>query len=108
MATLLQNAVRVRLIHSYQAVLMALRSKHGIGSSSATIGKMTGLSNALVGFSKKELFKAGLIEERKPLRDQRVTKLYLTEDGQAASEELWELIRGMAGISEAYRDREPS
>jgi DNA-binding MarR family transcriptional regulator len=103
---LLKTAIKQDLLQARSAVLLTLHSRHGLGLTSSEVGALTGISQALLSYTKKELSGAGYVEAHQPFRDQRVSKLYLTAAGKEKAEELRTHLCGLARMLETHWNRQ--
>jgi DNA-binding MarR family transcriptional regulator len=104
---IVKEAVSTRLLHSYQALLVIMHSKHGIGYQPSELSRMTGMSLAAIGYAKRELLAGGLAEERHPYRDRRGVRIYLTDEGKKEAALLWTAIEKLASVAAPYYVRKP-
>ena len=83
----IQNLHSSRLITAPVAVLLALRTPDGSGKMAAELAEITGSSASLVSMTVNGLEKNGaLVERRFPLRDGRLVKIYLTDEGRTRAD----------------------
>lgn len=83
-----------------QMILLLLGNDRGHGWKQADLTKSTGYGHASVGMAKDALVKAGMVTEQFPHRDKRVTRVYLTDTGKAASRNMWAAVTALSHLSE--------
>lgn len=81
-----QAAAEEGLFSGQQHIILLL--KHNEGLTIGQVAEATGVAVATASVSIKRMEKAGFVERRADEKDARLTKLYLTERGKAAPENI--------------------
>ena len=87
-----------RIIVSSRIVLLVLLNDGRFGMPNSEVMALTGISPAMMSQTVRELENEDLVERQQPIRDKRVTKLYLTDAGNALATIVDKNINALAGL----------
>ena len=96
-----------KILRCSDLLLLMLTNQMREGWVIADLVQLSGFPANTITMAKTALLEQGLVEEHIPHRDLRTVKVYLTVAGQKKAAELWEAIRGLAEIEQAYRRSAP-